>query len=364
MAHVDSIYHRLLQEITSNGDKKPAARAGMPGSTSLFAQQIRFDLRDEFPILTTKKVSFKNIKTELLWFLMGDTNIRYLLENGCNIWNDDAYRHFTTKVNKQIEALAKYERRHVKSLLLDVFLNRDPLDFTLITKEEFLLRLLKNETTVDIEFNDSYGRLDLVYPHQWRNFGVKDDYDACFDGVDQITEVLTSLKTQPFGRRHIVTAWHPADVPYMGLPACHAFVQFNVVDVDGQFYLDCALTQRSCDVFLGLGYNISSYALLTHIFAQILGYKPRYLSMVLNDAHVYDNHLDAVQELLTRDTAKFGTPDLEFSGLFDVVEKFWDNETNSFALDDFLEHLGKRDILFKTDYESYPAIKAPLSVGI
>lgn len=362
MANVDKVYKNLLENIVTNGDKKPAARAGMPGSTSLFAQQIQFDLREEFPILTTKKVSFKNIKTELLWFLKGETSIKYLIENGCNIWNDDAYRHFMGKVKESLWG----EDGHVNEGYITYYREREDNPFNekgeTLTKTEYLQKVLDTPS-----FEKHWGHLDLVYPYQWRNFGGKvpdDSYYSDQIGVDQIKEVLSSLKNQPFGRRHIVTAWNPQDVPYMGLPACHAFIQFNVAQVGETFYLDCALTQRSADSVLGIPYNITSYALLTHIFAKILGYTPRHLSMVLNDAHVYDNHMEAVAELLTRDVTKFSTPDLEFSGIFDEVDKYWLDDAKEFDIDGFLSAMGSRDILFKTDYESYAPIKALLSVGV
>lgn len=361
MANVDKVYKNLIDNIVTNGDKKPAARAGMPGSTSLFAQQIQFDLREEFPILTTKKVSFKNIKTELLWFLKGETSIKYLIENGCNIWNDDAYRHFIGKVKDEFG-----DDGQVDLGFKQFFLGRADNPFNeageVLSKNEYLERIKDTP-----RFETHWGILDLVYPYQWRNFGgevADNSYYSDQPGVDQIKEVLSSLKNQPFGRRHIVTAWNPQDVPHMGLPACHAFVQFNVAQFGETFYLDCALTQRSADSVLGIPYNITSYALLTHLFAKILGYTPRYLSMVLNDAHVYDNHMEAVEELLTRDVTKFSTPDLEFSGVFDEVDKYWLDDAKEFDIDGFLEAMGNRNILFKTDYESYPAIKALLSVGV
>lgn len=362
MGQVNKIYHNLLENIIKFGDKKPAARAGMPSSTSLFAQQIKFDLREEFPILTTKKVSFNNIKTELLWFLKGNTSIRYLLDNGCNIWNDDAYRHFSNKVKTEFYD----DDNHVDLGYIKLLSHQEDNPFNaageILSKKDYLQKIKDSPI-----FEKKWGELDFVYPYQWRNFGGQSadpSYYTDQPGVDQIKEVLISLKNQPFGRRHIVTAWNPQDIPHVGLPACHAFIQFNVSQVGETFFLDCALTQRSCDLFLGLGFNITSYALLTHFFAKILGYTPRYLSMVLNDAHIYDNHIDAVNELLLRDTTKFKTPELVFSGVFNDIESLWYENNSIFDIDMLLFLLLPSDIMFKTDYESYPAIKAPLSVGI
>lgn len=378
MAKADKIYADLLRTILETGDKKPGARAGMPGTISCFAEQIKFDLREGFPLLTTKKVSFKNIKTELIWFLTGDTDITYLRENKCFIWDDDLYRHFTNKVAALPATLVPRDRDNVKQLYPNEYLNDTPGDLTPIGKEEFFKRLEMTDDEVDfdsaaMEFNDTYKHIDFAYPHQWRSFGEgpEDTYfdEVVVNGFDQIAAVLTSLKTQPFGRRHIVTAWNPKEVDRMALPSCHSFFQFNVSESEGVFYLDCALTQRSCDTFLGLPYNIASYALLTHMFGKFLGYTPRYLSMTLNDAHIYENHLEAVNEILERNPQQYDAPELILDGTFDKVADYWAKDGNTFELDDFLTDLktGRgviQDIRFKTAYESFSRIKAPLSVGL
>ena len=223
-------YHDLLQHILDKGAKKED-RTGT-GTISVFGYQMRFDLNEGFPCLTTKKVHMRSIIHELLWFLKGDTNIQYLKENNVSIWD---------------------------------------------------------------EWADENGNLGPVYGSQWRSW-------PCADGrqIDQITNIISQLKTNPDSRRIIVSAWNVAEIENMALPPCHAFFQFYVAD--GK--LSCQLYQRSADTFLGVPFNIASYALLTLMVAQVCNLKPGDFIHTLGDAHLYSNHIEQANLQLTRDFRK------------------------------------------------------------
>ena len=223
-------YHDLLQHILDKGAKKED-RTGT-GTISVFGYQMRFDLNEGFPCLTTKKVHMRSIIHELLWFLKGETNIQYLKENNVSIWD---------------------------------------------------------------EWADENGNLGPVYGSQWRSW-------PCSDGrqIDQITNIISQLKTNPDSRRIIVSAWNVAEIENMALPPCHAFFQFYVAD--GK--LSCQLYQRSADTFLGVPFNIASYALLTLMVAQVCNLKPGDFIHTLGDAHLYSNHIDQANLQLTRDFRK------------------------------------------------------------
>jgi len=220
-------YTDLMRHVLAHGNKKED-RTGT-GTLSVFGYQMRFNLNDGFPLLTTKKVHLKSIIHELLWFLQGSTNIAYLKENGVRIWD---------------------------------------------------------------EWADENGNLGPVYGYQWRNWPKPDG-----GHIDQITQVVNAIKTTPDSRRLIVSAWNVADVDRMKLPPCHAFFQFYVAD--GK--LSCQLYQRSADIFLGVPFNIASYALLTMMVAQVCGLKLGDFVHTLGDAHIYTNHMEQVQEQLSRD---------------------------------------------------------------
>jgi thymidylate synthase len=220
-------YHDLLQHILNNGTKKED-RTGT-GTISVFGYQMRFDLNDGFPCLTTKKLHLRSIIHELLWFLKGDTNIHYLKENNVSIWD---------------------------------------------------------------EWADEDGNLGPVYGSQWRSWPAADGRH-----IDQIKQVLDQIKNNPDSRRIIVSAWNVGEIDKMALPPCHAFFQFYVAD--GK--LSCQLYQRSADTFLGVPFNIASYALLTMMMAQVCGLKPGDFVHTLGDAHLYSNHLDQARLQLTRD---------------------------------------------------------------
>lgn len=256
-------YHALLQHILDTGVRKND-RTGT-GTISVFGYQMRFDLEEGFPLLTTKKLHFKSILHELLWFLRGDTNIRYLVQNGVNIWNDWPYQHWL-QANGLDEKYPKYSPAWKEQM------------------KAFVERVKEEEA-----FAAEWGGLGPVYGHQWRNF----------EGLDQMAGVVEQIRSNPDSRRLIVSAWNPKDIPVMvksGLPPCHALFQFYVAE--GR--LSCQLYQRSADVFLGVPFNIASYALLNLMVAQVCGLKPGTFVHTFGDAHLYVNHLDQTRLQLSR----------------------------------------------------------------
>ncbi|MBE6221009.1 MAG: thymidylate synthase [Rikenellaceae bacterium] len=295
-------YLDLLRRIKNEGIVK-SDRTGT-GTRSVFGHQMRFDLAEGFPLLTTKKVFLKGIIHELLWFLAGDTNIKYLVDNGVHIWDNDAYRYYGE---------------------LCAANNVEP-----ISKEDFLVAA-SQQTPSPIE-GYAYGDLNHVYGYQWRSW-PKDNGEA----IDQIKQVIDTIKRNPDSRRMIVSAWNVAEVEDMALPPCHVLFQFYVAN--GK--LSCQLYQRSADTFLGVPFNIASYALLTMMIAQECGLQPGEFVHTLGDTHLYLNHMEQVDEQLSRTPRKLPTmrinPDVK--SVFD------------FRYDDFsLE-----------GYDPYPAIKAPMS---
>ncbi len=257
-------YHQLMQHILNQGVLK-SNRTGI-GTLSVFGYQMRFNLQEGFPLVTTKKVHLKSIVHELIWFINGDTNIRYLVENGVNIWNEWPFQSYLKKQGKE-EELPKYSAAWTEEL------------------KNFKSRIIE-----DSDFAKEWGELGPVYGRQWRNF----------EGIDQITQVIEDIKKSPDSRRLLVSAWNPKDIPVMaksGLPPCHTLFQFYVAD--GK--LSCQLYQRSADVFLGVPFNIASYALLTMMIAQVCNLGLGDFVHTLGDAHIYENHLDQVKEQLSRD---------------------------------------------------------------
>jgi thymidylate synthase len=257
-------YLDLVRHIRDHGVKKQD-RTGT-GTQSIFGHQMRFDLSQGFPLVTTKKVHLKSILHELLWFIRGDTNIRYLVENDVGIWNDWPYQSWLRQTGQEN-------------------------DFPMYSPEwkakmkEFVQQIKDSD-----EFAQRYGDLGPVYGHQWRNF----------EGVDQLAQVVADIKSNPDSRRLIVSAWNPKDIPVMvksGLPPCHSLFQFYVTE--GR--LSCQLYQRSADVFLGVPFNIASYAILTLMIAQVTGLQPGDFVHTFGDAHLYSNHMDQVEEQLARE---------------------------------------------------------------
>lgn len=256
-------YHDLLQHILDKGFQKND-RTGT-GTISVFGYQMRFNLQEGFPLLTTKKVFTKGIIYELLWFLKGDTNIQYLVKNGVGIWNEWPFQNYLKENNLEL-TYPKYTEEWKEKL------------------KEFV-EAIKN----DNDFAKKWGELGPVYGYQWRNF----------EGVDQITTLINDIKNNPDSRRLIVSAWNPKDIPVMaksGLPPCHTLFQFYVAE--GK--LSCQLYQRSADVFLGVPFNIASYALFTHMVAQVCNLEVGDFVHTFGDAHLYNNHLEQVNLQLSR----------------------------------------------------------------
>ncbi|HEY2051010.1 MAG TPA: thymidylate synthase [Caulobacteraceae bacterium] len=260
-------YLDLLAEALEHGERRDD-RTGV-GTLGLFGRSMRFDLAQGFPLLTTKRLHFKSIMVELLWFLRGDTNVRWLHEHGVTIWD---------------------------------------------------------------EWADAAGDLGPVYGRQWRSWAAPDGRS-----IDQIARVIESLRSSPHSRRHIVSAWNPADVDDMALPPCHCLFQFHVAG--GR--LSCQLYQRSADLFLGVPFNIASYALLTLMMAEATGYRPGEFVHVLGDAHLYLNHVDQAREQLGRETLPFPTLRLA-------------PKTDIFAFE-------PSDITLE-GYRAHPSIRAPIAV--
>ena len=277
-------YLDLVRHIRDNGVIK-GDRTGT-GTRSIFGYQMRFDLSDGFPLVTSKKVHLKSILHELLWFIRGDTNIRYLVENGVGIWNDWPYQSWLRQTGQE-DDLPMYSAEWKAGM------------------KEFIERI-----KTDAAFAQQYGDLGPVYGHQWRNF----------EGVDQLSQLVDDIKTNPDSRRLLVSAWNPKDIPVMvksGLPPCHSLFQFYVTE--GR--LSCQLYQRSADVFLGVPFNIASYSILTLMIAQVTGLKPGDFVHTFGDAHLYSNHMEQVEEQLSRST--FALPTLainpQVNNLFDFV---------------------------------------------
>ncbi len=245
-------YLDLLNHVLDNGVLKED-RTGT-GTRSTFGYQMRFDLSEGFPLLTTKKVHLKSIIHELLWFITGDTNIKYLVDHNVRIWNEWPYQSFT-----------KHEEYNGETL------------------QEFVEKVKESD-----DFARKHGELGPVYGKQWRDFF----------GVDQLNNLIEGLKNNPYSRRHIISAWNPAQIDEMALPPCHAFFQFYV---SGDNKLSCQLYQRSADIFLGVPFNIASYALFTMMIAQVCGYELGDFVHTLGDAHIYNDHMEQVNLQLTRE---------------------------------------------------------------
>jgi thymidylate synthase len=252
-------YLELLDHVLNNGTRKPD-RTGT-GTISVFGYQMRFNLEDGFPLMTTKKLHLKSILHELLWFISGDTNIRYLRENGVKIWD---------------------------------------------------------------EWADKDGNLGPVYGYQWRSWPAADGRK-----IDQLTNVIRSIKESPDSRRHIVSAWNAGEIEKMALPPCHILFQFYAAE--GK--LSCQLYQRSCDIFLGVPFNIASYALLTMMAAQVTSLKPGEFIHTLGDAHIYLNHIGQVKLQLTREPYKL--PKMTINPEVTDITKF---RYEDFTLSDYLAH--------------------------
>ena len=287
-------YHALLNEILEKGTDRLDRTS--TGTRSIFGYQMRFDLAEGFPLLTTKKVHFKSVVHELLWFITGSTNIRPLVLNNVRIWNEWPYERFVKSDAYNNESLDEYVER------------------------------IKNDQT----FADKHGNLGPVYGKQWRDF----------NGVDQLKQLIEGIRHNPFSRRHIISAWNPAELENMALPPCHMMMQFYVSS--DRKRLSCQLYQRSADVFLGVPFNIASYALFTHLIAQVCDLEAGEFVHTFGDVHIYNDHMEQVALQLSREPLPLAH--LRLNPMIKEIEDF------------------KYEDIELLDYQSHPAIKAKVSV--
>jgi len=317
MNKLDLQYKSLLQDILGNGVEK-GDRTGT-GTISVFGRQIRHNMQDGFPLLTTKKMAIKSIMTELKWFLKGDTNIKYLVENGCHIWTGDAKKKYD-------EAFEEYWTA-----------GDNPPKFSNISNKQFEERILRSD-----EFAKKWGDLGPIYGKQWRNweneiFERNEKTKQVFHGtqqIDQIQNLINDLKTNPDSRRLMVSAWNVGDLDQMVLPPCHYGFQCYV----SEGKLSLMWNQRSVDTFLGLPFNIASYATLLLLLCKETNLEPGELIGNLGDTHLYLNHIEQAEEQIKRDSFKL--PKLKLSNV-DILNGEFDYEI--------------------LDYKCHPTIKAPLS---
>lgn len=315
---MEETYLQLGRDILAHGDVK-GDRTGT-GTKSLFGYQMRFDLSEGFPLLTTKRVPFSLIKSELLWFLKGDTNIRYLLEHNNHIWDEWAFERYVQSEAYEGPDMTDFGRR----CLVDS-------DFNDVYREQ--MALFCEKIVSDDLFAQTYGELGNIYGSQWRRWKTTNG-----ETIDQLKDVIDMIKNTPDSRRLIVSAWNPEDVPTMALPPCHSLFQFYVSN--GK--LSCQLYQRSGDVFLGVPFNIASYALLTHLIAHETGLEVGEFIHTLGDAHLYVNHIEQMKEQLSRDVREMPTLVLNKE-----KQSIFDFDMDDIGLD---------------GYQPHPGIKAPIAV--
>ena len=361
MNTLDKQYQELLKTILEHGVEKKD-RTGT-GTKSIFGYTIRHDMSEGFPLLTTKKMAWKTMATELLWFLRGETNIKYLVDNGCHIWNGDCYKNF---YKKSLEIKLAYEsggllgsQPHIEAM----FSNSNEL--IILSEEEFI-----NEIKTNDEFAKKWGDLGSIYGKQWRSWGRKNvvNYDLenvkssdkvkvmdlIRDGgdyskydvkvtyqnnsIDQIQNLIHDLKTNPDSRRLLVSAWNVGELDQCVLPPCHYGFQVYTREQDGQRYISLMWNQRSVDTLLGLPFNIASYGLLLTIIAKEVNMIPDELIGNLGDTHLYLNHIEQAKEQIGREPFELPNLVIEHSSLEPV------------------------ELVYKLEnYQSHPAIKAPLS---
>ena len=325
MNTLDTKYQDLLQDILDNGVEKED-RTGT-GTISVFGRQIRHNMKQGFPLLTTKKMHWKSIVTELLWFLRGDTNIKFLLDYDCHIWDGDAYKNYL----KETQHEASY------------------------TKEQFINAIKTDEAWAKV-----WGELGPIYGSQWRSWKqwhVK-NYVGGNIQIDQIQNLINELKTNPDSRRLMVNAWNVGELDKMVLPPCHYGFQVYTREENGQRYISLMWNQRSVDTFLGLPFNIASYGLLLEIIAREVNMIPDELIGNLGDVHLYKNHIEQAKEQISR--TPFELPSVR------ITERNW------YLHEKVKEHFGEKtfdqkimsyrpDCFELVGYQSHDKIKAPLS---
>ena len=363
MNNLDRQYQNLIQDILSNGSNKQD-RTGT-GTRSVFGRQIRHKISDGFPLLTTKKMAWKAMVTELIWFLRGDTNIKYLVDNGCNIWNGDAYKNYVSKQTTE-----------------DV----GSMDW-------FIEQIQKDD-----EFAKKWGELGPIYGAQWRDWcgytseahqKMNGESGVHIKGVDQFYNLINDLKNNPDSRRLMVNAWNVGELDQMVLPPCHYGFQVYTRELSWEEQVQWVMkntnvelenlyiveeiakpstpkraisliwNQRSVDTGLGLPFNIASYGLLLEIIAKMINMVPDELIGNLGDTHIYSNHIEPIQEQLGREPYKL--PKLNFSKLFNIdIQKYSNQFENPLILNMFVSRLSSDDFTIE-GYESHPIIKLPLS---
>ena len=355
MNNIDKQYQELLKDILDNGIEKKD-RTGT-GTVSVFGRQIRHKMSEGFPLLTTKKMAFKTMVTELLWFLRGDTNIKYLVDNGCNIWNGDAYKNYCNAY-PDVEKTFQYEGSNI--------------EVRKMTQEEFI-----EQIKIDDEFAKRWGELGPIYGKQWRNWKTEDEYldgvsYAYYPKIDQIQNLINDLKTNPDSRRLMVSAWNVGELDQMILPPCHYGFQMYTRELSGserfsihkkyitKDNLDLLFesatdenldklgvptraislmwNQRSVDTFLGLPFNIASYGLLLMMIADEMNMVPDELIGNLGDVHLYSNHIEQAKEQISREPMKSPT--------VHVIDGIFCSSVDDVILE---------------NYKSHPSIKASLS---
>lgn len=384
-------YYQILSDLIDNPDKKIKSRVG--DVRSRFSEKLMIDLKKEFPLMEIKQVSFKNVLVELLWFLKGDTNIKYLVDNNCNIWNDDAYRWYNEK----------YVPMGAPKIEKDLFIQwvKDGQQHKFVESVPYAVEANFGFNVDEVKHVYTYGDLDIVYGRQWRSFGGK---------VDQIKDVINTLKKNPDDRRMIVLGHNPADIAdgNVGLPACHNYMQFYSQPIPlnkrielakemnllqgklaelaetyvfykfgkrkleitneifdeinarldtikiPQRYLSIELTIRSNDFFLGNPYNIASYAILVSLIAQCTGMIPHLFTCEMVDCHLYEKHLDAAKQWIDRFVAMSENNEASDNEIYKCNSKLWLNtekyDIDGFDLNDFKV----------TNYKHQGKIEAPL----
>ena len=368
-------YLNLLEEIKGRGTVKPAAREGMPGTISLFGYQFRHDLSEGFPLITTKGMYWKGVVAELLWFLRGGTNVKFLDEHGVKkMWHEDAYAYYC-------KIASSNDGERMNSILW----KNDDDSFRMLSFEEFCNTISTLDSSQMPKYNQyTLGDCGHQYGKVWRNWGATDFWmkgDEAMPiemNVDQLKNVLNSLRNAPQSRRHIVTAIDPVHQGALALYWCHAMFQFNCRPVPRQvraemfrrengfpsphtvddkdlvgmpeYYLDCQLYQRSADVFLGVPFNIASYALLTEIMAQMCNMIPGEYIHTFGDVHIYENHINQVNEQLRRRPKP-------------LPRVIMSNHINPDKGVDLFDSLTLEDFEL-SGYDPHPKIKAKLSTGI
>jgi thymidylate synthase len=379
MNNIDIQYQNLLKDILSNGVKKQD-RTGT-GTISVFGRQIRHQMSEGFPLLTTKKMYFNGVAAELIWFLRGDTNIKFLLDNNCHIWDGDCYASYEKKITRMLEegiskgwTISDWDKVTLPKNL------ESSMGVRLLTKEEFIGKIQSNDS-----FSQEWGDLGPIYGKQWRSWGNEEEFHngseyMWYGPKDQIQDAIETLKTNPDSRRIMVNAWNVQELKEMILPPCHYGFQiytreltfsekrnllFSNHPLDSMpegsgskpmlslcdeyeiptRAISLMWNQRSVDTFLGLPFNIASYALLLEIIAKEVNMIPDELIGNLGDVHLYLNHIDQAREQISRNP--YELPKL----CLDYREGEYNKNLKNFVVDDF--------VIF--NYKSHPAIKAPLS---